>query len=45
MQKKLPVKKAGSGPYGTPGADKPYTRQGYKDKDGKFVDFDNPKTW
>ena len=33
------------GPYGTPGADKPYTRQGYKDKDGKFVDFDNPATW
>ena len=33
------------GPYGTPGADKPYTRKGYKDKDGKFVDFDNPATW
>ena len=33
------------GPYGTPGADKPYTRRGYKDKDGKFVDFDNPATW
>ena len=33
------------GPYGTPGADKPYTRRGYKDKDGKFVDFDNPLTW
>ena len=33
------------GPYGTPGADKPYTRKGYKDKDGKFVDFDNPSTW
>ena len=33
------------GPYGTPGADKPYVRKGYKDKDGKFVDFDNPATW
>ena len=33
------------GPYGEPGADKPYTRRGYKDKDGKFVDFDNPATW
>jgi hypothetical protein len=33
------------GPYGTPGADKPYTRKGYKDKDGKFVDYDNPATW
>ena len=33
------------GPYGTPGADKPYVRRGYKDKDGKFVDFDNPATW
>ena len=30
------------GPYGTPGADKPYVRRGYKDKEGKFVDFDNP---
>jgi hypothetical protein len=33
------------GPYGTPGADKPYVRKGYKDKDGKFVDYDNPATW
>ena len=33
------------GPYGTPGADKPYVRKGYKDKDGKFVDYDNPSTW
>ena len=33
------------GPYGTPGADKPYTRRGYKDKDGKFVDYDDPSTW
>ena len=33
------------GPYGEPGADKPFTRRGYKDKDGKFVDFDNPATW
>jgi hypothetical protein len=33
------------GPYGTPGADKPYVRKGYKDKKGKFVDFDNPATW
>ena len=33
------------GPYGTPGADKPFVRRGYKDKDGKFVDFDNPATW
>ena len=33
------------GPYGTPGADKPYVRRGYKDKDGKFVDYDNPATW
>ena len=33
------------GPYGTPGADKPYVRRGYKDKEGKFVDFDNPATW
>ena len=33
------------GPYGTPGADKPYTRKGYKDKDGKFVDYDDPSTW
>ena len=37
----------GSGrvPYGTPGADKPYTRKGYIDSKGKFVDFDNPATW
>jgi hypothetical protein len=46
MKKKLRGLVASArGPYGTPGADKPYTRQGYKDKDGKFVDFDNPKTW
>ena len=35
----------GPNPYGTPGAEKPYTRRGYKDKDGKFVDYDNPSTW
>ena len=33
------------GPYGEPGADKPYTRRGYKDKDGKFVDYDDYTTW
>ena len=33
------------GPYGTPGADKPFVRRGYKDKDGRFVDYDNPATW
>jgi hypothetical protein len=36
---------AGGIPYGTPGADKPYVRKGYKDKKGKFVDYDNPSTW
>ena len=37
----------GSGrlPYGTPGADKPFQRRGYKDSGGKVIDFDNPSTW
>lgn len=37
----------GSGrmPYGTPGGEKPFQRQGYKDSSGKFVDFDDPSTW
>tara|TARA_B100000902_G_C27263471_1_gene892155 strand:- start:164 stop:1591 length:1428 start_codon:yes stop_codon:yes gene_type:complete len=36
---------AGGIPYSTPGADKPYVRQGYKDKKGKFVDYDDKSTW
>ena len=37
----------GSGrlPYGTPGADKPFQRRGYKDSGGKVIDFDDPSTW
>jgi len=35
----------GPNPYGTRGADNPYIRKGYKDKKGKFVNFDDPATW
>ena len=37
----------GSGrlPYGTPGADNPFQRRGYKDSGGKVIDFDDPSTW
>jgi len=35
----------GQMPYGTPGGEKPFARQGYKDSSGKFIDFDDPSTW